>query len=60
MYGNSPEALKQTVEQAILEAAPEVAEIAIEGAPSSAAGFVPLKMIQPAVKEGTAYEESAA
>jgi Fe-S cluster biogenesis protein NfuA len=58
--GSSPGSLKQTVEQAIREAAPEVVEIMTEGAPSANAGFVPLNMIQPATKEGKAYEESAA
>jgi len=56
--GSSPDALKQTVDQAILEAAPDVAQIVAEGAPSS--DFVPLNMIQPAAKEEKKYEESAA
>jgi Fe-S cluster biogenesis protein NfuA len=58
--GNSPDALKQTVEQAILEAAPEVVEVVVEGVPAATAGFVPLNTIQQAAKEETAYEESAA
>ncbi len=62
--GSSVDALKNTVEQAILEAAPEVAEIVVEGAPASAGGFVPLNLIQPAtnpaIKEEKTYEESAA
>jgi Fe-S cluster biogenesis protein NfuA len=58
--GSSPDALKQTVEQAIREAAPEVVEIVAEGGASANSGFVPLNMIQPATKEGKAYEESAA
>lgn len=53
----SPEKIKATIEQAILEAAPEVVEIVIDGLTSS---FVPIEMIQPAVKEGKTYEESAA
>jgi Fe-S cluster biogenesis protein NfuA len=56
--GSSPDALRKVVEQAILEAAPEVVEIVVEGA--SPATFVPVNMIQPAVKEGNKYEESAA
>jgi Fe-S cluster biogenesis protein NfuA len=56
--GSSPDALKSTVEQAILEAAPEVVEVVAEGLPSI--GFVPLNLIQPAVKKETEYEESAA
>jgi hypothetical protein len=44
--------VQSTIEQAIREAAPEVVKIAIEGVPS---GFVPLDMIQPAMKyEGEA------
>ncbi len=62
--GSSVEALKNTVEQAILEAAPEVVEVVVEGVPVSAAGFVPLNLIQPAIKaaikEEKTYEESAA
>lgn len=53
----SPEKVKATIEQAILESAPEVVEIVIEGLNSS---FVPIEMIQPAIKEGKTYEESAA
>ena len=56
--GSSPDALKSTVEQAILEAAPDVVQVVAEGMPSSA--FVPLNMIQPAAKEEKKYEESAA
>lgn len=58
--GNSPEALQRTVEQAILEAAPEVVEIVSESVAVAASGFVPLNTIQPATKKETAYEESAA
>ena len=57
---SSVDALKDTVEQAILEAAPEVVEIVVEGAPASATGFVPLNLIQPATKEDINYEKSAA
>ncbi len=57
--GNSPDAVKQTVEQAILESAPEVVGIVAEGL-ATASGFVPLSTIQPAAKEETSYEESAA
>jgi Fe-S cluster biogenesis protein NfuA len=58
--GSSPEAFKRTVEQAVLEAAPEVVEVVAEGAPQSTSGFVPLNMIQPLTKEEKKYEESAA
>jgi Fe-S cluster biogenesis protein NfuA len=58
--GSSPEALKRMVEQAIMEAAPEVVDVIAEGATSSASAFVPLNMIQPATKEEKKYEESAA
>lgn len=58
--GSSPEKLKQLIEQAIREAAPEVVEIQAEGLPSSTSGFVPLNMIQSAAKEENHYEESAA
>jgi Fe-S cluster biogenesis protein NfuA len=57
---SSPEALKLTVQQAILEAAPEVAQIIAEGAASPSPGFVPLNMIQPAMNEEKKYEKSAA
>ena len=58
--GSSPDAVKETVEQAILEAAPEVTEIVVEGLATSVSGFVPLNMIQPAAREEKKYEESAA
>ena len=70
--GNSPDALRTMLEQAILEAAPETVEVAVEGAAlgatSAASGFVPLNLIQPAPKiepgltpkEEKQYEESAA
>lgn len=57
---SSPDSLRQTVEQAILEAAPEVIEIVAEGVAVNASGFVPLGTLQPATKQETAYEESAA
>ena len=57
--GASADEVKQMVEQAILEAAPEV-EILLEGLSSSEAGFVPLSMIQPSLKEEKRYEESTA
>ncbi len=56
--GSAPDKLKLTVEQAILEAAPEVVEIVVD-TPSNAA-FVPLNMIQPAGTEEKKYEESTA
>jgi Fe-S cluster biogenesis protein NfuA len=59
--GSSPDALQQTVEQAILEAAPEVVKMIVaESAASANSGFVPLNMIQPATKEENTYEKSAA
>jgi Fe-S cluster biogenesis protein NfuA len=58
--GSSPDALKRIVEQAILEAAPEIAELIVDGAPSAAPGFVPLNSIQPVKTEEKKYEESAA
>lgn len=57
---SSPDALKSAVEQAIREAAPEVIDIVAEGVASSAAGFIPLNMIQPVLKEEKRYEESPA
>lgn len=58
--GSSSDAFEHVVEQAILEAAPEVIEVIAEGAPLSAPGFVPVTMIQPVTKEEKKYEESAA
>jgi Fe-S cluster biogenesis protein NfuA len=58
--GSSPDALKLTIQQAILEAAPEVVQIVSEGATSAASGFVPLDRLQSARKEEKKYEESAA
>ncbi len=53
----SPEKIRNAVEQAVLETAPEVVSLEVEGiAPS---GFVPLNQIQSATKE-KAYEESTA
>ena len=46
--GSSPDALEQAVEQAILEAAPDVVEIVAEGLPAAKSGFVPLNQLQPA------------
>jgi Fe-S cluster biogenesis protein NfuA len=54
----SPDKLKLAIEQAILEAAPEVTSIIVEGL--SPSDFVPLNMIQPATKEVKTYEESPA
>jgi Fe-S cluster biogenesis protein NfuA len=58
--GSSPDAFKKMVEQAILEAAPEIVEVVAEGVPASSVGFVPVNMIQPVSKEETKYEESTA
>lgn len=57
--GSSPDAAKQLVEQAIREAAPEIAEVMVEGQPVNASGFISLNMIKPATKEETKNEESA-
>jgi len=57
---SSPDALRQVVEQAIREAAPEIAEIVADGVPAATEGFVPLNTIQPARSEDKNYEESAA
>jgi Fe-S cluster biogenesis protein NfuA len=57
-HGSNPEKLRAVVQQAIREAAPELAEVIIEGLTS--ASFVPVNMIQPAMKEDNTYEESAA
>lgn len=54
----SSQNLKNAAEQTILEAAPEVVEIVVEGAIS--ADFIPVNMIQPATKEEKTYEESTA
>jgi Fe-S cluster biogenesis protein NfuA len=58
--GSSLEGLKDAVSQAILEAAPEVAEIAFEGDVASASSFVPLNLIQPAPREENTHEEPVA
>ena len=57
---SSPDALKQLVEQAIREAAPEVIDVVVDGVASPTSGFVPLNMIQPVLKEEKHYEESPA
>jgi Fe-S cluster biogenesis protein NfuA len=59
--GSSTDAFKRTVEQAILECAPEVVDIQVQGSPATAAGFVPLETLQASsIKEEKKYEESAA
>lgn len=58
--GSSFDALKSLAQQAILEAAPEVAEIIVEDRPASASGFVPLNMLQTSNKKEDTYEESPA
>jgi len=50
---SSPEALNSLVEQAMREAAPEVIAFVAEGVASSATGFIPLTMIQPANEVST-------
>ena len=56
--GSAPDKLQATVEQAILEAAPDVLEI-IADVPEKSA-FIPITMIQPASTEEKKYEESTA
>jgi Fe-S cluster biogenesis protein NfuA len=46
---SSPEKLKDIVERAVREAAPEVVEVVAEGLANSQTGFVPLNMLQPSV-----------
>jgi len=58
--GLSADTLKSTVEQAILEAAPEVVNIVTEGLGPATSGFVSLNMIQPVSKEEMKYEKSTA
>jgi Fe-S cluster biogenesis protein NfuA len=61
---SSPDALKEMVEQAIREIAPEVTELVIETPASVQSGFVPLNVLQPATHRGEErrkeYEESTA
>jgi Fe-S cluster biogenesis protein NfuA len=47
---SSPDALKQQVEQAILEAAPETGQIIVHGDAASSGGFIPINMLQPAAR----------
>lgn len=56
--GSSTDALRLAVEQAILEAAPEVVQVVVEDIVPSA--FIPANMIQPVTKEEQSYEESKA
>ncbi len=58
--GSSPDAWKRTVEQAVLEVAPEITELVVEGVSATIPGFVPLNSIQPVKNEEKKYEESAA
>jgi Fe-S cluster biogenesis protein NfuA len=55
---SSPDSLKQLVERAIREAAPEVVEILCEA--KTPAAFVPLSDLQTAPTKENRYEESAA
>jgi Fe-S cluster biogenesis protein NfuA len=57
---SSPDALKQIVEQSIREAAPEVIDVMADGVASPTSAFLPLNMIQPAMKEENGYEKSPA
>jgi hypothetical protein len=54
----STDGLRTLVEQAVREAAPEAGEVVVEGA-LDRSGFVPIEMLQPAMK-GEEYEEPAA
>lgn len=58
--GSSSAALKPVVQQAILEAAPEVAEIVVDGLSESDSSFVPLSALLSADKKKGNYEESTA
>lgn len=58
--GSNAEALKQMIEQAVLEVAPEMTRISLEGLPTAVAGFVPLATLQRTKDEEQSYEESAA
>jgi hypothetical protein len=55
---SAPEKVKTAIQQGILEVAPEVTAIIIDGLTS--ATFVPVTMIQPAMREENTYEESTA
>lgn len=57
---SSPDALKQQVEQAILEAAPEITQVQVHGEAASSGAFIPVTMLQPAAKEDKNHEVSAA
>ena len=57
---SSPDALKQVVEQAVREMAPEIVELVIETPVSSHAAFVPLNALQTGTGKEKKYEESTA
>lgn len=58
--GSNADAVRQMVEQAVLEVAPEAEQVAIELPAKPAAGFVPLNTLQPAKSEEKSYEKSTA
>ncbi len=58
--GSSPDTLSNLVKGAILETAPEVLDVVTEGVASSASGFVPLNLLQPATTQEGKYEKSTA
>jgi Fe-S cluster biogenesis protein NfuA len=58
--GSSSDALKSVVEQAILEAAPELMSVIVEGLQSATSGFVSINKIQPLMREEMKYEKSTA
>lgn len=57
--GASVDSIRQTVEEAIRELAPEVVEVIAESI-ATPPDFVPLSTIKPAAREKSDYEESAA
>ena len=58
--GSNADTVRQMVEQAVLEVAPEAAEVVAESPAKPAAGFVPLNTLQPAKSEDKNYEKSTA
>lgn len=58
--GKHGEVLRQAVEKAIIEAAPDLNQLTIEIEPAIHSGFVPLSAIRPVIREEKSYEKSAA
>jgi Fe-S cluster biogenesis protein NfuA len=54
---SSPDALKEMVEQAVREMAPEVTELVIEVPVSAQSGFVPLNVLQPVLQPAISEEK---